>query len=134
MNTEKTINEAEGNAVLPLVSNRFTIGQKVWCYYHYTPFFNPPMCGRILSKIPFRMKHHFSSMYNDGKDGKCTWYLVLMSNNSIIPMPGTCIDDLIEEIEKHNKDNKAPLDLKQIDAWETLQKWQADRIRFLNGC
>ena len=40
----------------------------------------------------------------------------------------------MEEIEKHNKDNKAPLDSKQIDAWETLQKWQADRIRFLNGC
>lgn len=29
MNTEKTINEAEGNAVLPIVSRRFSVGDKV---------------------------------------------------------------------------------------------------------
>ena len=29
MNIEKTINEAEGNAVLPLVSNRFSINKTI---------------------------------------------------------------------------------------------------------
>ena len=79
------------------------------------------------------MKHHFSTLHSDGKDGKCTWYLVQMQNGLIVSMPGVCMKDLREEIDKHNNDNKALLDIKQIDAWETLQRWQADRVRFLNG-
>ena len=132
-NEKQTSEQPQGHAPLAGVSHRFYSGQKVWCYYHYTSFFKPPMCGRVLLKIPFRMKHHFSTLYSDGKDGKCAWYLVQMKNGLIVSMPGVCMKDLKEEIEKHNIDNKAPLDIKQIDAWETLQRWQADRIRFLNG-
>ena len=29
MNTEKTINETKGNAVIPIVSSRFSVGDKV---------------------------------------------------------------------------------------------------------
>lgn len=102
-------------------------GDKVWCWYHFTRFFKPPMCGKILCKYPYRKKHHFSRK----KDGKCHWYVVKMVNSMIVSMPETCIDKLQGAIDKHNNHNECPYDLKQIDAWIELNKWQADRVKYL---
>lgn len=105
---------------------QFFRGQKVWCYYHYTMLFKPPMCGEILFKLPYRKKHHFAN-----KDGKCLWYFTLMKNGLIVLMPEVCIHDLEEEVQKHDK-QKCPRGIEQLDSWMTLNKWQTDRIRYLN--
>ena len=108
--------------------NNFKFNQKVYVIYHSTYFFNPPMCGKILIKCPFKIKHHFSR-----KEGKCYWYLVKMINGLIVLVPETCIEDLKESIQKHNeKKSICPNDKYQAEAWFSLQKWQVDRIKFLN--
>lgn len=114
------------------VGRRLSPGQKVWCYYHCTLFFSPPMCGTVLFKLPFKMKHHFAYGENY-KNSLCNWYFVFMENKMIVLMPETCLSDLSEEIEKHNKNNKCPENVKVLDAWMMLNKWQADRVRYLNG-
>lgn len=106
-------------------------GQKVWCEYHATSFYKPPMCGQILFKLPFKRKHHFA--YGEKYENKkCSWFFVLMDNGMIVLHPETCIKDLKKEIDKHDRNNKTPTDVKQLDSWLKLNKWQADRVRYLN--
>lgn len=125
--------EQNEQCTIPSVSNRFFKGQKVWCYYHFTALYSPPMCGEILFKLPFKRKHHFA-YGKEYENSKCFWYFVLMKNGLIILHPETCIDDLEEAIKKHDKNNECPKDPKQLDAWMSLNKWQTERVRFLNGC
>ena len=114
------------------MESKFKRGQKVWCYYHFTILFKPPMCGEILFKLPYKRKHHFA-FPSDYPDRKCYWYFVLMKNGLIVLMPELCINDLKDKIKEHDKDNKCPSDTKQLDSWMTLNKWQADRARYSNA-
>jgi len=102
-------------------------GQKVYCIYHHTKWFKPPMCGKILIKLPTRIKHHFSK----SKDGKCAQYVVVMENQMPVIIPEVCIYDLKKEIKKSNFHNKCPHDKKQIDAWLWLQEQQANKVKYL---
>ena len=110
---------------------RFSTGQKVWCYYHSTAIYSPPMCGRILFKLPFKMKHHFAKPYNGYEDKTCFWYFVLMANGLIVSHPDTCIIDLAEAIKKHDSENECPKNKEELISWLTLNKWQSERLRFL---
>lgn len=105
---------------------KYKTGQSVWCYYHYSDDFTPPMCGKVLFKSPLRMKHHFSRL----KDGKCSWYFVYMENGKTVLFPEPCLNDLKKEIDSFTHSYKPPIDLDQIEAWSNLNKWQVDRVRY----
>ena len=90
------------------------------------------MCGKVLFKLPFKIKHRFAFSV-EHKNNKCDWYLILMQNGMIIFHPETCLTNLRKAIEEHNKQgNIKPEGAIQIDAWNNLVKWQQERIAYLN--
>ena len=118
---------------MPSVRPRFLKGQKVWCYYHFTAIYSPPMCGEVLFKLPFKRKHRFA-YGKEYEKSKCFWYFVLMKNGLIILHPETCMDELEKVIKKHDDRNKYGYtqDNEQSDALVSLNKWQTERVQFLN--
>ncbi|UZS00247.1 hypothetical protein [Chondrinema litorale] len=106
---------------------KFKRGDKVWCFYHWTPVFNPPMCGKVICTLPFKVKHHF-------KKGEHHAYLLLMENWLLIPYPEACMMHLEEAINQHDKQwSKCPRDVSQLDSWMKLNQHQVDRVRYLHS-
>lgn len=107
-------------------TKKYKKGQLVYVWYHSTKHFNPPMAGKIMLKSPIKIGYHMS--FNK----KVSWYFVKMSNEMIILAPDCCIKDLRLEIEEHANNLKpCPIDIKQVSAWLTLQRWYTENIKYL---
>lgn len=109
----------------------FKRGQKVWFYYHITFSDKVPMCGKILFKLPFKMKHPYA-LYVEYINKKCDWYFILTAKGSIVLHPEVCIEDLSYAIENHDNGDKPDENSDYLKMWNMLNEWQSERIAYLN--
>lgn len=97
--------------------------------------FQPPDCGKIISKSSKRKYHHFAEK-RDNPDGLCDWYWVKCVN-CIFPIliPETCIKDLAESIKKDKrmfvKMGVPDLFDKQRKSYEGLKNYQYKKESYL---
>ncbi len=105
---------------------KYKKNQPVWCYYHCTDKFKPPMCGTISRRCWFKKKHHFASLTGDGF---CYWYLVRMQNGQYVKMPETCMDDLVESMRKDHM-QYAEWCKSDDEACETLRQWYLEKLNY----
>lgn len=67
--------------------------------------------------------------YEGFKNYICDWYLVKMGNGLLALYPASCMKGIYAEIEEYEK--MADSNFVNDEAWQTLTKWQEDRLKFI---